>query len=573
MVDYRKHMQSKQTEQDRPDQVLNSAGGYVWEVDQWEKLDRFLILGTEGGSYYANERELTRQNVQSMTQCLYEDGLRVVDRIVEVSQKGLAVKLHPTIFALAVALEEGDDETRRAAARALPKVCRTGRHLLTAAKYLMGKPGVGRNVKQAFANWYNGMDASRLAYQMVKYQQDRDGYSQADVLRTCRPDPFKVKRLRENVEQYPNDWRTAQSLKEMEAAGIDPDPEQHDAIYNYVINGWDTIGREPHPDEDLQMLWAFERAKVANEKETFRLINEFGLPREAVMTKHLNSRKIWEALLDNQGRGMPMWALVRNLPKMTQVGLIQRLGGETKRVVEMLTNKEALRRSRMHPMKILQALVTYQSGQGYSSSWSPVSQVVNALDAAFYECFENVEPTHKRTLMGLDVSGSMGAEAGGMGFDCRTASAAMALITASKEFDCMAVAFAANGSGGFWNRGTRLEDFDVSPRQRLDDVVLKMNRLDFGATDCSLPILHAMENNLSVDHFIIYTDSETYAGNVHPATALRRYRQKSGIKAKLSVVGMTSNGFSIADPEDAGMMDFVGLSSSTPQAISTFARG
>ena len=33
-------------------QARNSAGGYAWAVDDWMRLRRFLILGTEGGSYY-----------------------------------------------------------------------------------------------------------------------------------------------------------------------------------------------------------------------------------------------------------------------------------------------------------------------------------------------------------------------------------------------------------------------------------------------------------------------------------------------------------------------------------------
>ena len=41
-------------------QVRNSARGYSYPVDQWRRLERFLILGSEGGSYYAIERTLTR---------------------------------------------------------------------------------------------------------------------------------------------------------------------------------------------------------------------------------------------------------------------------------------------------------------------------------------------------------------------------------------------------------------------------------------------------------------------------------------------------------------------------------
>jgi 60 kDa SS-A/Ro ribonucleoprotein len=44
-----------------------------------------------------------------------------------------------------------------------------------------------------------------------------------------------------------------------------------------------------------------------------------------------------------------------------------------------------------------------------------------------------------------------------------------------------------------------------------------------------------------------------------------------GIPAKLVLVGMASNGFSIADPNDAAMLDVVGFDTATPQVISGFA--
>jgi len=54
---------------------------------------------------------------------------------------------------------------------------------------------------------------------------------------------------------------------------------------------------------------------------------------------------------------------------------------------------------------------------------------------------------------------------------------------------------------------------------------------------------------------------------------LTRYRRESGIAARLVVVGMVSNGFSIADPHDAGMLDVVGFDSAAPAVIADFARG
>ena len=86
-----------------------------------------------------------------------------------------------------------------------------------------------------------------------------------------------------------------------------------------------------------------------------------------------------------------------------------------------------------------------------------------------------------------------------------------------------------------------------------------------------MPMEYALKAGLVIDVFYIYTDSETWSGKIHLSQALQLYRQKTGIPAKQVVVGMTSNGFTIADPKVAGMMDVVGFNPITPQAINEFA--
>src|SRR6266536_3072646 len=109
-----------------PGQVRNSNAGYVWPVDVWTRLRRFLILGSEGGSYYASEWSLTRENAQAVAACVREDGVRAVAEIVRVSTEGRAPKNDPALYALALAAGLGDVETRQAALAALPQVARTG---------------------------------------------------------------------------------------------------------------------------------------------------------------------------------------------------------------------------------------------------------------------------------------------------------------------------------------------------------------------------------------------------------------------------------------------------------------
>ena len=54
--------------------VPNSANGHAYPVDDMTRLRRFLILGSEGGSYYADERKLTLENAAAVKRCIENDG-------------------------------------------------------------------------------------------------------------------------------------------------------------------------------------------------------------------------------------------------------------------------------------------------------------------------------------------------------------------------------------------------------------------------------------------------------------------------------------------------------------------
>ena len=80
------------TVQTKEHQIRNEAGGFVYSPDAWTLLHRFLILGSEGGSYYAGEQSMTRENAKNVEALIEADGPRVVKAIVEVSVGGRAPK-------------------------------------------------------------------------------------------------------------------------------------------------------------------------------------------------------------------------------------------------------------------------------------------------------------------------------------------------------------------------------------------------------------------------------------------------------------------------------------------------
>ena len=70
------------------------------------------MLGTEGGTYYAGEKEHTIQASKAVEECIKKDGPRTVARIVEISDEGRAPKNDPAIFALAMCAGAENPATR-----------------------------------------------------------------------------------------------------------------------------------------------------------------------------------------------------------------------------------------------------------------------------------------------------------------------------------------------------------------------------------------------------------------------------------------------------------------------------
>lgn len=523
-------------------QVANSAGGYAWPVDRWTRVDRFLVLGSEGGTYYIRERQLTRENATAVIECLREDGPRLVRRIVEISGAGRATKNDPALFALAIAAGLGDPATRALAMAALPQVARTGTHLFHWLQFVQGFRGWGRSARRAVAEWYTQKEPKTLMYQVLKYPS-RDGWAHRDALRLSHPKA--------------------------------PSPA-HELIFRYATRGWDGINPAEGviDGEVLQTIEAVETLKEQKPAGAAATIARYRLTREMVPTELLTHAVVWEALLER----MPLTALCRSLGTMAKAGLLVPMSEAVKTVCGRLADGQALKAARVHPIALLAALKTYGQGHGMKgkNTWRPVAQVVDALDRAFYLAFENAPTTGKRVMLALDVSGSMTCRVNGMEYlDCREASAAMALVTAASEPSHMFTAFTKGTWPSRWGVqfGCGLSTLDISPRQRLDDVVHRISRLDFGGTDCALPMLQAIKHRWPIDLFVVYTDSETWAGQVHPAQALRQYRERMGIPARLVVVGMASNGFTVADPDDAGMLDVAGFDTVSPQLIADFGAG
>jgi 60 kDa SS-A/Ro ribonucleoprotein len=519
-------------------QVPNHAGGYVYQIDDWRRLDRFLILGSDSSTYYQDAVDLTRANAKCVERCYALDAARTVARIVEISDGGRAPKNDPAIFALALGAASPDVRTRQLALGALPQVCRIGTHLfqfVTAVRAL-GR-GWGRTLKRAVARWYDEKPVDTVAYQAIKYRS-REGYSHKRLLQTAHPSGEARHGVPLGVP-FDETKRVASRI----------------ALYRWICGKECATGMLP------LVVQAHCAAMTSTDvKAWVQGVECHNLPWEALPTEANTKPQVWQAMLPTIG----LTALIRNLGNMTRIGAITPLSDCERIAVERIKDRDALKKARIHPFTVLQAKAVYATGRGIkgSGTWSPSAPIIAALEDAFYAAFDNVVPTNKRTLVGLDVSRSMSSPFGGTSMSVAEAAAAMCMVTVRTEPWTMIRGFA-----------TDFLDLGITAKDSLETVLSKTDNQNFGSTDCALPMIYAWQRNLKVDVFQIYTDSETWAGSVHPMQALRDYRWKSGINAKLVVVGMTSQGFSIADPQDGGALDVVGWDSAAPAVMADFARG
>lgn len=505
----------------------NNAGGFTFTLDKWSVLNRFLILGSESNTYYVSSKKLTEQNIKNALNCIEENPQRVLDTVIDISKAGRAPKNDQAIFLLAALLTHSkNSKVKREVVAKLPEVCRTGTHLFTFVHYVNDMRGWGRIVRDAVSKWYS-MDPGKLEYQMIKYKG-------------------------RTVEGTGNQWTHRDVLR---SAHVKPVSEQHNALFRWAVKG--------SVSEELKLISVYEELMATDNKERAKqLITEHKIPHDAWPTHLKNNIDVWRGAL----KDLPLTALIRNLGKLTNIGILKRGEfHELELIIDKLTDKKYIEKSRIHPMNALVAMKTYTQGHGFKGSltWDPVRRIVDALEETFYLSFGNVESTGKRTLLALDVSGSMSqALPGAPMISCAEGVACMSMITARVEPRYEIMGFSSEFRG-----------LDISPRMTLGEICRRVQSWTFSSTDCSLPMIWAKQNNLDFDTFCVYTDNETWAGRIQPNQALVQYRNTNVKDAKLVVVGMTSTNFSIADPKDPGMIDVVGFDPATPQVISEFSKG
>lgn len=500
--------------------VKNHDGGAVYEIPDLDRARRFLILGTAGGTYYQGEREITRENAAIIAALADTRPRELVALIVDVSERGLAAKVDPQLYALAVCTAS-PGESRVAAFEVFNRVVRTGSHLLMWARYHKALGGkVSRSWRRTVADWYYSRDVDALAYQLAKYRQ-RDGWSQKDLIDMSHA----LSGERPDTQQKVLRWARGENVMLTRAmpaliAQLEGEVRVPDAIRAGA--SWEML-----PDEAL------------TKPETWTML-----------------------LRENR---LPLHAMLRNLARLTQLGVVDPyFQNEASNLIRSkFYDSEQLRRARLHPLSILMAVRQYGAGSRRSGgTFQPNMGIVETLDKAFYMAFETAPASNKRHLVGVDVSPSMNRPYGQEGLlKSNEIAAVLAMKIMATEPASLAVGFARQMVPLPFSRVTSLD-----AAMRATDTLSRQ----WGATNPGALMEHALDVGLEVDTFVIITDNEVNYG-YHVPDLLRQYRRKTGINAKLVVLATTPTNFSIADPNDPGMLDIAGFGADVPALITQFS--
>ena len=506
----------------------------TYTITDEQLVNRFVMLGSvEPRATKGTEPSV----ITSIVELIKRDGPGTVNHIADILLARRATKNKFGLFALALCVVSGNEETKKAAYKILPEVCNIPTDLFVFIGYyeslnkqLFGKSGWGNGAKRAVSRWYNDRSVADLVFATTKFKQ-RDGWSHKDVLRLAHPKPAS---------------------------------KDHNTLYQFLTKGKLEINETQVDD-----LKAFERLeatdaihRVSSVEEVCEIVQKHNLAWEHVPSEYLNKPEVWAHLVQK----MPPKALIRNLAKMTAVGLFDLEGGKyLKLVIDHLTDAKRLNSVRLHPFAVLQAKSQYQQGRGDKGSlvWAPHPKIVAALDKAFTLCYGSITPMNKNVMIGLDVSGSMDQKALG-NMSARLIASTLATALVRTEPDVKVGAFS---SSFLW--------LDLKKTDTIDDVIQKTQRLPFLSTDCSLPIKKALAENLQVDAFVIITDNENNPGSGNPSALLEQYRKKHGRDTKLVCICVQGsyNTKTIGDPNDPNILEISGFDADTPEIISQFLTG
>lgn len=512
----------------------------------FSRLHHFLYLGTEGNCYSSKKSVFSLDSIHSIESLIADGkGKDVVREIVRFSSEGLSVCPDAILYALAVCAHSQNNEIKSSAFKAIDKVCSTSVEFFAFNRFLneVSKPAKawGRARRRAISSWYNSKSPKIQACEVTKIIQ-RHRWTHLDLFRLSHHEPV--------------DKASA-------------------AIIKYVVKGIESTQKEFGVDgvsSEVQEIMTYLKAvhelkHTADEHVAARLIETHDLSFEHIPTHLLKSKEIWTCLIQR----LPLHVLLHKLPRLQRLGFLKNNTALFKSLMERLRSDSALADGHLGPIETFviarQNEIISKLGQGKPLTRYRHSQLDDALHTLHMASFKMVPSTGKRYLIAVDVRNPMvhSRTVGGANLTPSDATALllMALVRAEGQ-NVVAIAFSNKG----------MANIDINNKMTLSDITRRMRETPMGPVNMAAPLQWAQEKKRYFDIIIVCTDNQTQPGDVHPAEALKEYRKTFNLpQTRFIVCAMSSQGFSLAPPDEPGMLDIAGCNVKILQVIQDFARG
>ena len=357
--------------------------------------------------------------------------------------------------------------------------------------------------------WFGSRQPGRLLYSFSKYKCRR-GWGFRDVLRLTKPVPLTA---------------------------------AHKQAYEYACTG--EIKGDIEDSLKIQYESIFAASNCTDGDELSRLLQKYGrkIAREHIPTPLLALPGVWNVMF----KSMPATAMLRNINKVDfdqNDGCYEALHG-------LLGNEESIKKARLNPVNLLIAALTYRNGRGLksSSTWKVNSRVSELLDNSVEKSMKVCCWPQDRIELGLDISGSMSMSFGDTPMSCAMMTAVIARLALLKDPDTPVYGFSdkyIDLKGPCKGYGTTRKGY-IGSSTSWTDLSKRIKGINFGGTDPSLPILHAIQQygvtKKKTKAFIIITDNDVGGGfSTKAHHALYQYRKLvNDDTIMMIVIGLTAD--------------------------------
>jgi len=490
-------------------------GSPAWTMPIEEAFIQTLLTNTLGNTFYASQKEMVADAERVVDKMLEKDPAFAAKAIVYARRDGF-MRTVP-IYALVRLWETAPQLAASITSLVLgtPNDLRDFTSMRMQRRRVAGKTSIGgRSIKTCIGDW---MNEHVDEYRAIKYgAEGHEGFSLRDMLRIYHPG----------------------------GAGTNP-------VFNWIMSGSPDREGKTVDLTAVERITAYEALKcAATDVEKAKLIEKGGLPHEVATSFAGNSKVVWNAIVPQ----LPVFALLRNLATLERHGV---LADHRKWICDKLTDGGTIRKSKILPFRFAGAI-----------NYVKDAQVKDALRGALDLSFDSVPDIEGRTVVFVDISGSMGDGCWGQQLHGDKTPPGGYLRIASIFGVCMMRKAKLDGRMMLFD--TRVDEFPVSMR---DSILTQAERVATrGGTDTGCTIKWMIDNNEKADNIILITDEQQNAGRPF-VDRLDEYRQKVNRKAKAFIIDVAPYMTALVPPTDPLTYYCFGWSDAVLRYVSMATKG